>query len=299
MHMATDPNIHRIIPVQGGEVARRRLEDHGGTGANQMQAGEVHTSTDTLGFARIFCAHKHVGGYLHHGDIASEAAMLALDNPGIAHACLPGDTCRRTDLAGSPIYECISGRGTLAANWQMLGGSVAWGAVTGTLADQLDLTAALAAKSDSDHTHTAAEVAVTPSGTVTAGTVQGAITELAAQELSDSGSGDTLIAGAPFGLKKLLAGAGIALTVSATAITISATETGSGAAPNECGTTFAGLSVGDIAADASGYGWIGNATPYVADHPNCWDVFTGVPLGAITSWAGGTGWLGDATPYTP
>lgn len=118
--------------------------------------------------------------------------------------------------------------------------------------------------------------------------------------LSDSGSGVSLIASTPFGLRRLVAGTGVTLALIGGAIEISAEGGGSGAyngPPGYSATAFAGIPDGMLGSDSTGWGWAGDAVPYVAENPTCVDNFAGIASGTITSWDGGTGWTGSATPY--
>lgn len=128
------PTTHRIVPMTGHDLARRSSEEHA-TGFSAMGAAEVHSSRDSLGFIRFFVGHRHVGGYLWHGPVADEAAMLSLDNPGIAHACYPGDTCLRSDTGATMM--CVANYGGSASDWAI----IASAGITSA-----DLTAALAGK---------------------------------------------------------------------------------------------------------------------------------------------------------
>lgn len=118
--MADEEPIQRVTPVSGNDLDRRSVEEHA-VAPEQMGVAEVHSSKDHLGFTRFFVGHKHVGGYLYHGPVADEAAMRSLDNPGIAHACYPGDTCLRTDTGA--VMLCVSNFGGLAADWVPIAGS--------------------------------------------------------------------------------------------------------------------------------------------------------------------------------
>lgn len=55
-------------------------------------------------------------GPVHHGDTASEVAMLAL-NTTSARGCHPGDKCKRTDL--NAIAECVANRGEALSDWDI------------------------------------------------------------------------------------------------------------------------------------------------------------------------------------
>lgn len=303
--------IQRVIPIRGHEIQRRSNDAHALLD-KRMQVGEVHSSTDTLGFTRFFCAHRHVGGYLHHGDVATEAAMLALDNPGAAHACFPGDYCRRTDLPGKPMMLCIAGSGSLVTDWAALGrgdGGTAWGLVGGDIADQPDLVAALAGKAAASHTHAQSEVTgldVALAAKADAAAVALALADKAdsadvdALELADTGTGYSLISAAPFGLRKLIAGAGVTLAIVGGAIEISAEGGASG--PLVTGTasdTYSGITTGEIATVSTGWGWSasGSSTPY--QNPFAADGFTGISTGTITEATTGSGWTSAGTSYVP
>lgn len=332
--------LERTEPISGAELARRSLEANYPTGASAIRDAEVHTSTDALGHQRAFVAHKCVGGFLHHGEMESESAMLAIDNPGVAHACFPGDTCQRMDIAGTPIYQCIANNGALAADWVALGrgdGGAAWGLIGGAIADQSDLAAALGGKAATNHTHAQSDVTGLVAALASKADADD-LADVANRALSDSGEGASIIASTPFGVRKLVAGTGIALAMTATAITISATGEGGGGEyvgpPGYSLTAFAGIGSDSISGDSTGIGWGGgsapyvaenltaidafsgistgalaswdggnswgaDAAPYVAENPTSKDDFSGIPTGAITSWSGGTGWTGSATPYIP
>jgi hypothetical protein len=177
---------------------------------------------------------------------------------------------------------------------------------------------------------TAAGVAVDNSTNgLTSSTTQGAVDELAARaslpdggvagqllaataestewidppELSDSGTGVSLIASTPFGLRRLVAGTGVTLALVGGAIEISANGGGGGeynGPPGYSCTAFTGISTGPLSGEATGWGWGAGSGPfYVAENPTAIDDFSGIPSGALTTWTGGTGWTGAATPYTP
>ncbi|MBK8477439.1 MAG: hypothetical protein IPL39_14395 [Opitutaceae bacterium] len=120
-----------------------------------------------------------------------------------------------------------------------------------------------------------------------------------AGELTDSGAGQSLIATSPFGLRKLIAGTGIALSVTATAITISATTpppSGGGAGPpGYSETAFAGIPSGSIESDSTGLGWSADATFFIAENLTAIDNFSGITTGTLTDWSGGTDWADAAT----
>lgn len=278
----------RIIPIRGSEVSRRAHAASVTSGANAMQPGEYHSSTDAAGFTRHFISHRHVGGYLYHGDVADEAAMLALDRPAYGHGCFPGDTCRRTDLPGSPVMLCIGGYGTTAADWVQQ-------------SDQSALVAAVAAKADT----TALAALETATNTALAAKADAA--DLTALEqsvdnltLADSGDGVSLISEAPFGLRKLVAGAGVTLAIVGGAIEISA-ETGPGGNPvtGTASDAFSGIATGSISGVSTGWGWTGNGTSETVWLPHASDGFTGITIGTITEVTTGTGWTGAGTSEIP
>lgn len=278
----------RTIPIRGSEVSRRQHAASVTSGPNAMQPGEYHSSTDAAGFVRHFIAHRHVGGYIFHGDVASEAAMLSLDRPAYVHACFPGDTCLRTDLPGSPVMLCISGYGTAAADWVPQVDTSALVAMVDGKAD----TAALAELS------TAIDTAL--AGKADASTVAALSDDVGGLKLADSGDGVSLISAAPFGLRRLIAGAGVTLAIVGGAIEISAEGGGGGAeVTGTASDAFVGIATGPISGVSTGWGWSGNGTSETITLPFASDSFSGVTIGTISSITTGTGWTGPGTSYVP
>lgn len=107
-------SIERTNPVTGSELQRRWSAQYA-TGLAAMGEQEIHTAVDAGGWVRLYCSHHHVGGYYHHGDVASASAMCNLDHPESLHACLPGDTCRRTDTG--KVMRCVANNGGAESDW--------------------------------------------------------------------------------------------------------------------------------------------------------------------------------------
>lgn len=116
-------SIERTNPITGTEAQRRWLQANAATieateeGAS-IGAQELHTSVDGAGLKRVFRCHENIGRTYHLGTVANEAAMLALDSPLTSHACLPGDTCFRTDT--QQIMRCISNYGASLTDWEVV-----------------------------------------------------------------------------------------------------------------------------------------------------------------------------------
>lgn len=149
----TMSTIARCYPIADTELQRRTNAAHPTT-ASAMHAQEVHTSIDAAGHVRIFRCHVCLGPRYDLGTVSTEAAMLALDNPGLASACLPGDTCWRSDLRRR--MRCVSGYGATLAEWEQLPDAAAISDVAG-LSDALAAIAAGAQPLDSDLTAIAAQ----------------------------------------------------------------------------------------------------------------------------------------------
>ena len=119
-------SIERTNPITGTEVQRRWLQANAATieaaeeGAS-IGAQELHTSVDGAGLKRVFRCHENIGRTYHLGTVANEAAMLALDSPLTSHACLPGDTCFRSD--SQQIMRCVSNYGVSVGDWEVVSSS--------------------------------------------------------------------------------------------------------------------------------------------------------------------------------
>ena len=120
-----------IHPVSGSECARRTLLANAASpDATPIAATEVHCSTDGAGRVRFLRANVNLGRTYYLGAAASEAAMLALDQPGLDQgACLPGDWCWRSDLRRA--YRCISGYGTELTDWEQVPLSITMADISG------------------------------------------------------------------------------------------------------------------------------------------------------------------------
>ena len=119
-------SLERTNPITGTEVQRRWLQANAATieaaeeGAS-IGAQELHTSVDGAGLKRVFRCHENIGRTYHLGTVANEAAMLALDSPLTSHACLPGDTCLRSDT--QQIMRCVSNYGVSVGDWEVVSSS--------------------------------------------------------------------------------------------------------------------------------------------------------------------------------
>jgi hypothetical protein len=70
----------------------------------------------TTGGKRLFFGDQVISRGHHHGEVATEAAMLALHTTGpAAPGCWPGDTCMRADTGSE--WRCIAGNGRTAGEW--------------------------------------------------------------------------------------------------------------------------------------------------------------------------------------
>lgn len=149
-------SIERTNPITGTEVQRRWLQANAATieaaeeGAS-IGAQELHTSVDGAGLKRVFRCHENIGRTYHLGTVANEAAMLALDSPLTSHACLPGDTCFRSD--SQQIMRCVSNYGVSVGDWEVVSdpaGTAATAVSTHNTAgdSHTDIRTALAGKQD-------------------------------------------------------------------------------------------------------------------------------------------------------
>jgi hypothetical protein len=81
-----------------------------------LEADELHATRDQL---RLFLANddateSEIIAPVYHGDIATQAAMLAL-NASSARGCHRSDFCKRTDIGSLAI--CIADRGEAIGDW--------------------------------------------------------------------------------------------------------------------------------------------------------------------------------------
>lgn len=259
----------RTNPISGREVDRRTIESLGvSAGEDQMGTAEAHSATDPAGFVRLFIGHHHVGGYLHHGTVATAAALLTLDRPYSGHACFPGDTA--IVEATASLYRCKSNHGGSAEDWDLVG-------VVSPSADAISCDV----------------------GGLNATTVEAALEELAAKTLTEDAesNGVSLIASTPFGIRKLIAGTGITLTALAGAVQINAEGVGGNPVTGTSSTVFAGIESGAITSEVTGWGWISDGLSYSRTYPYAWDGFVGIPSGNITQVTTGDNWLSDGTTY--
>lgn len=145
------------IPVYDGRIIGTHGPEDGLEGriitAPGRKRGEVHSTTQD----RLFLHDVLVSGGKFHGNVSSEADMLALNTETALVAsdgttivgCHAGDWAYRTDT--STMWRCMSANGEDLADWFEFsaggggGGGGVWGAITGTLSSQTDLAAALAA----------------------------------------------------------------------------------------------------------------------------------------------------------
>lgn len=146
--------IDRAIAVVGTlyGLLRNRLNPSG----TEEQLGEQELSC-TTDRRLVVLGHEPIAGYpVDHGEVADEAAMLALHTFGSTTLLVeptfvaPGDSCRRVDDPGWRWY-CLSGHGTTLADWERrpLAEALSGLAVSGhthALADVVGLSSALAGK---------------------------------------------------------------------------------------------------------------------------------------------------------
>lgn len=100
----------RTVPTTGTD--RQRLAT---LAADLFVLNELSTTRDQN---RLFMGGSHLlSGSVWHGELASEAAMLAL-NTSSTRGCFPLDLCYRTDE--DKAYICVSNRGALLADWHLL-----------------------------------------------------------------------------------------------------------------------------------------------------------------------------------
>lgn len=95
----------RVQPLTGPDAARRLV-----AAAGLIKPSEVHSTNDQF---RLFLQNYHVAP-VHHSDVASEAAMYAL-NTSESRGCWPADTCYRTDTG--TLWLCIGNNGEASADW--------------------------------------------------------------------------------------------------------------------------------------------------------------------------------------
>lgn len=250
--------IARIEPVSGKEIDRRTLQGLGSSaGADQMAEVEVHSAKDPAGFVRLFIGHAHVGGWLHHGPVATAADLLTLDRPYVAHGCFPGDTA--TVEADDSTYQCIANHGGSAGDWRLLGRA--------------------------SSSATASAISVTPILGLAATDVQAALVELIAQLAGKSpvlieGSG-IAFAPTPDGIVVSATNSGDALVQALAATDWSAVVDGATISIDNSGFGWS--------AAAAPY-----VHDHPQAHDSWDDVTDGV---TITEYNGGTGWSAAATPY--
>lgn len=102
----------RVTPVTGTDADRLEAGY-----AGLFLKGEIHTTEQI----RMFLRNRYIGPRWH-GEVADEAAMLAL-NTSSPYGCFPADKCLRIDTSPPTVWECISGRGTTLAKWMPYAGS--------------------------------------------------------------------------------------------------------------------------------------------------------------------------------
>jgi len=160
-------NIARITPIVGSLYALMR-QMLGLNVATPLGAQEL-SCTVAPDRRLVVLGHEPIAGFARtHGTVADEAAMLALhtlDSTTLLAEptfVAPGDSCLRAD---DPDWRwhCIAGHGTALAEWErrpLSSGQsgTAWGAITGDLAGQTDLVAALDARAATEHGHSLANL---------------------------------------------------------------------------------------------------------------------------------------------
>lgn len=95
----------RHVPVSGTEAKRAPR-------AAKILANEIHTTSDQR---RLFMQNVLLSGGVWHGEVADEAAMLALDSSS-SRGCWPLDMCERADT--ETLWVCVSNRGGLLTDWR-------------------------------------------------------------------------------------------------------------------------------------------------------------------------------------
>lgn len=100
-----DANPSITKPRSGSEAQRAYTEAH-----DQPLTDEIHVTKNQK---RVFFEHNIVAPRFH-GEVADEAAMLAL-NATSAYGCFPADTCYRADTESE--WVCQTGRGTTLVQW--------------------------------------------------------------------------------------------------------------------------------------------------------------------------------------
>jgi len=165
--MSVDPkNVIRVTPPTGSDHDLAINRDHT-TGVGLLTAQDL--SVTTSGRLGVWMGHTMiVGAPADHGEVADEAAMLALhdwsDDPharAVYHYVAPGDSCTRTDDPGYR-WHCLSGHGRYLTDWERRP-LVAPIAALEARADALEIE--LDGKADATHTHPLSEL--TPSGAAT------------------------------------------------------------------------------------------------------------------------------------
>ena len=81
--------------------------------------GLIHPDelTQTRDQKRLFVdGGEEIVAPFHHGDIASQAAMLALNGTS-DRGCHRGDKCKRSDI--NALAECIANRGEALSDWDI------------------------------------------------------------------------------------------------------------------------------------------------------------------------------------
>lgn len=149
--------------VKRSDVTFEALNDNGdvGGGATQLAPGNhTHPEYQTTAAAKgaagdaFALSHSGSGGAAHANATVAVAGFLSPADK----AKLDGIETRATaDQTGAEIVAAINSQ-LGSSSWQLAGGSgsSAWGSISGAIAEQTDLAAALGRKSEADHDHPAA-----------------------------------------------------------------------------------------------------------------------------------------------
>jgi hypothetical protein len=115
--------------------------------------------------AKADSAHNHDAAYVPAGHAGSRGASHGLATTTIAGFMAPEDKVKLNGVAAGAEVNLTPGQLVNALNtqlggtaWQTSGSGGSWGGISGTLADQTDLYAALAAKAAASHSHSAATI---------------------------------------------------------------------------------------------------------------------------------------------
>jgi len=239
---------------------------------------ELNYTTDKK---RLFVGNEYVHGH-HHGEVASQASMLAL-SATTARGCFPGDTCVRIDTQPSVPWVCVSGLGKTIGDWAPLIMNLS---VLATEADLTSLSASVAAaQSAADAARSAAD---------TANALAGSAASNAATALTAAG-GAVAAAGliaTNVSLGRVIVGAGLSITDEG----VLSASAEAGSIPRASTTVLGAVKVGtglNITSDGVLSVSASAAAALAVIYGLSWDVFAGVVSSEMSSVQSGVSWASD------